>query len=134
MSAETFAELQQKAREVEAAADKLVSLTREYEGHTDGKGEFRPGPKLAYELALEGEIAQIYQAAIDDGKRPPPEDVRQALAHQAVRRRTPDLWGEYQRLTIEITALRRWLSDRKASISARQSVLSAEKATMGVAA
>lgn len=122
-----MAELEAAARELDAGSTKLAQMTKEFEGAVDADGEFVPGPGTRYEVAVESKLIEIYDEAIQNDRRPPAEDVRKAMANRAVRTEQPDLYSDWQRLSTEIKALQVWISARKTSISARQSVLKGER-------
>lgn len=127
MSETIVAELIEKARELDSASTRLIALQRQFEGGPDGNGEWHPGPKLRWEIAVDAEIDAIYE----ESERSPPQDVRLARAKARARKNNPDLWSDYERLSTEINAFQKWISARKQSISARQSILSAEKLVHG---
>lgn len=78
--------------------------------------------KLRYETSIGEELLRIYEEALQDGRRVPPEDLRSALAEKAVRTKQPELHAEYNSQKTRIEALRLWLSNQKAVISGYQSL------------
>ena len=126
---ETLEALDKASRGVEAAATELAKLSQQFgEAHIDEKGEIVMGIGLQFQSALDEEKARLYQTAVEEGKRPPPEDIREAVAQQAVRLKQPQLWVEYQGVKTRMDALRSWISNQKAVISANQSIRKGEAA------
>ncbi len=120
-------DLENAAKALDEASTRLARATQDFEGTTDEAGQWTAGPQLRFEGAVAEESARIYNEA--DGKIPP-EAVRQTMAIASVKARDPELWADYHRLRSEIQALKLWISAKKESISARQSVLGAEKALL----
>ena len=121
-------ELNTAANGVAAASTKLATLTKTYENHVNGDGEVHLGVGAQYEIAFEGELVAVYEEAEAKGKRPPAEDVRSALARQRLRAKDGPLIAEHDRVTTEMKALQRWISDNKQVISAKQSVVNGLRA------
>ena len=119
-------ELNQAAHAVFRASNHLKKLSEEFDG---AEGELGIG--VQYDIALEDELAEIYESS--EGK-PPAEDIRKAMAKARVRTKQPDLDANYRRLSTEIKATQVWISNQKAVLSARQSVLSATKVLSGLGA
>ena len=128
-------ELEDAARALDKASTRLAGATREFEGWSEqdehGKWHWQPGPQLLYEEKVDAECVRIYEAAQSSEEKPPPEPIRLAMARSAVKTRHPDLAADYHRLASEIRNIQRWCSAKRDTISARQSVLSAEKAILG---
>lgn len=124
-------ELEDAARALDKASTRLAHATTEFEGGPDRNGEWQPGPQLLWEEKVDAECVRIYGAAQSGEERPPPEAIRLAMARSAVKTRHPDLAADYHRLSSEIRNIQRWCSAKRDIISARQSVLSAEKAILG---
>lgn len=80
------------------------------------------GVGLRFDIALREELSRIYEQHVEQGKRPPAEDIRQAIADKAVQTKDPSLWAEFHSQKAEIEGLRLWLSNEKAAISANQSL------------
>jgi hypothetical protein len=121
--------LDKASKGVEAAATELARLSQEFgEAHIDENGEIQMGLGLQFETALREKRAQIYEAAIAADRRPPPEDVREAMAQRGVREEDPALWVEYNAIQSRIAALRGWIGNQKAIISANQSIRKGESA------
>ena len=121
-------ELRTAAQELDSGSTELAQLTSTFEGYVDKEtGDYFPGPGMRFEVAVQTEVIRLYDESIVAEKRPPAEDVRRAKAEMKVREEQPDLWGEYHALKTRISALKIWNSARKASISARQSVLRGER-------
>lgn len=115
----TMGELNDAAGALQRAANHLYQNTLRFEG-ADGVG-------ARYEIAVEAQIAKIYDDAIANETRPPAEDIRLAKAHSTVRADQPDLWKQYRDGKTDIDASRIWISATKAAINARQSVLRGER-------
>lgn len=124
-------DLENAAKALDKAATRLADATREFEGGTDENGVWQPGPQLRFEELVAAEATAIYDAYEQKGERPPAETVRLAKARAIVKEREPDLYADYHRLRSEIGSLQKWMSAKKETISARQSVLSAEKTLSG---
>jgi hypothetical protein len=121
-------ELNTAANGVAAASTKLAQLTKVYENAVNGNGEIAMGVGTRYALALDRELVGVYEEAEAENKRPPAEDVRTALARQRLRAKDGPLVVEHDRVTTEMKALQRWISDNKQVISAKQSVVNGLRA------
>jgi hypothetical protein len=104
---------------LQRAANRLYSRMMKFEG-ADGTG-------TQYDIAVQDQRVAIYDEAISEGKRPPAEDIRAALAEKFVRENEPVLYSNWKKGKTEINALRIWISAMKQSISARQSILRGER-------
>lgn len=121
--------LDQASKSVEAAATELGQLIQEFgEAHIDEQGEIVMGVGLQFDTAIREERARLWEEAIRAERRPPPEDVREAMAQRAVREKDPALWVEYNAVRSRIDNLRAWISNQKAIISANQSIRKGEAA------
>lgn len=130
---EVMAALDEASKGVQAASTELSDLTvRFHEADLDPEtGEVRSlGIGLRFDIAVKDELASIYNDAIqaEPPRRPPAEDIREAMAHRAVQTKQPRLWAEYHTTKARIDALRSWISNQKSAISANQSVLRGERA------
>jgi hypothetical protein len=123
-----LAELNAAAQGVGAASTKLAKLTKEFDNRTNGDGEVHLGIGARYAIALENELVAVWEESEAKDKRPPAEDIRTALAKRRLRQKNPSLVAEYGRITTEMKALQRWISDNRAVISAKQSVLNGARA------
>lgn len=124
---ETLEALDQAGKGVQAAATELSKLAQHfYEARIDEHGEIKHGTGLQYDIAIKEEIATIYDLALNNEQRPPPADVRAAKAERAIRIKNPGLWAEYHAKKARIDALKTWIVNMKAAISANQSVRKAE--------
>ena len=119
-------------RGLAGAAAKLGRLQGEFNGGIDKDGVFHLGPGKEFQTKLAAQKVAIYRKAEADGKRPPGEDVRTAMAEAEVREQDPALAARYDHLSTEIEALRQFISAQKQVISGHQSVLSASKVLSGV--
>lgn len=120
----TARELDAASQGVFRASNKLSRLTRQFEGE-----EGQLGVGTEYEIAIEDELTTIYEEC--SGK-PPAEDIRTAMARARVRTKKPELDMEYRRLSTEMKALQIWISQQRAVMSAKQSVLNASRALAGI--
>lgn len=121
--AEILEALDSASKGVQKASTELSQLITKFgEAHVDENGEVKEGTKLEYEVAIGEELTRIYEEAIEKGNRPPPEDVRAALAVKAVRSKDPALWAEYHAQRTRIEALKLWVSSQKQVISGYQSL------------
>lgn len=122
--------LEDARRGVQAAATELSKLTLDFH-HADldpDTGQVKElGIGLRFDIAIKDELAFIYENAIENGHRPPAEDIREAMAHRAVQTKQPALWAEYHNTKARIDALRSWISNQKSAIGAAQSILKAER-------
>ena len=125
-------ELRGATRGLAGAAAKLGRLQGEFNGGIDENGEFHLGPGKEYQMKVAARKVAIFKQAEADGKRPPGEDVRTAMAEAEVREQDPALTARYDHLSTEIEALRQFISAQKQVISGHQSVLSASKVLSGV--
>lgn len=120
---EILTALDEASRGVQAASTKLAKLINEFgEASVDANGQLHEGTKLRYEVALQEELSTLYTLAISDGRRPPAEDVRAALAARAVRVKDPQLHADYHAQKTQIEALKLWLSNQRQVISGYQSL------------
>lgn len=105
-----------------------MRLTQEWEGEYDPEsGEWKMGPKMTWEALVQDAAEGIWTEYEDSGERPPPEAVRLARANRRIKQEHPELWARYHAMRTEIRAMEKWIGQRRDSISARQSALSAEK-------
>lgn len=111
---------------LDRGANKLYRLTQEFEGHGEGDA-WAPGPQLLWIEAVGDELDDLAQKYEDNEKRPPAKEVLQVRAEKAAKRKHPELWADYHRLLSEINAMQKWISAKKQTISARQSVLKGER-------
>lgn len=122
--------LEEARRGVQAAATELSKLTQDF-FHADldpETGDVKElGIGLRFDIAVKDELAFIYKDAIENERRPPAEDIREALAHRAVQTKQPALWAEFYNTKARIDALRSWISNTKAAIGAAQSILKGER-------
>ena len=126
--AEIMRDLDDAARGVMAASTELSRLITKFgEASVDDDGQLVQGVKLQYDVAIGEELAQLYQQAMEEGRRPPAEDLRAALAEKAVRVKSPQLWADYHATKSRIEALRLWLSNQRQVISGYQSLRHAER-------
>lgn len=126
---EVLEALDKASRGVQAASTELSDLIQRFaESHIDGDGQIIDGLGIRFDVAVKEEIASIYEEALEAEHRPPPADVRQAKAERAVRIKDPELWAEYHATKARIDALKLWISNQKATISANQSIRKGEAA------
>jgi dephospho-CoA kinase len=126
---EILRDLDDASRGVQKASTELSRLITKFgEGYLNDDGEIVEGTKLRYEVAIDEELLRIYEAAVEQGKRAPAEDVRGAMARSAVRSKHPQLFADYKAQQTRIEALRLWLSNQKAVISGYQSLRRGEAA------
>lgn len=108
---EILNDLDAASKGVQAASTKLSQLVTNF-GDT----------KIRYEVAIGDELLRIYEEAVQDGRRVPPQDLRAALAEKAVRTKAPDLAALYNEQRTQIEALKLWLSNQRQVISGYQSL------------
>lgn len=126
---EVIEALDKASRSLHASAAELSKLSQEFhEAHVSAEGEVINGVGLQYDIAIKEELVTIYEDALssDPPRRPPAEDVRRAMAERAVRVKNPALWAEYQHKNARIEALRSWITNLKATISANQTLTKSE--------
>lgn len=138
--AKLIEELTAAARALDKGSTQLADATKEFEGWYDEtrtvdeesgeivvtRGEWHEGPNLLWRVAISEAIEAVVREQYAD-TRAPSIDRLERMAELRVRQTNPELWADYHRLLTEIDALQKWISAKKQAISARQSVLSAEK-------
>lgn len=113
-------------------ADKLRTVSQRFHGYEDPEtGEKHAGVKLQFEEALNEALLAIAEPYLDDGKRPPAEDIRKAMALRRVKAKLPDLYDEYHALEATISRITRWLGDARNASITRQSVVKTERELAG---
>jgi len=120
-------DLRTSAEAVEKAANQLHRDTLNFTGKVDENGEWIEGVGPRYEQALDDELIRIEEVAFARDKRPPATDIRQAMARRKVREEHPELHAEHMQLSATIEATQKWISNRKAAMNAKQSVLRGER-------
>lgn len=129
-ASEVMEALDEASKGVQAASTELSKLSQGFhEASVDpDNGEVKDlGIGLQFDVAVKDELAAIYEQAIEESRRPPAEDLREAMAHRAVQTKKPSLWASYHTTKARIDALKLWISNQKASISANQSILRGER-------
>jgi hypothetical protein len=133
-------ELTAAARALDKGSTQLADVTKQFEGWYEEdeavdaetgeivttRGKWHEGPNLLWRVAISEAIDEIVREDYADTRAPSIERLER-MAELRVRQRKPDLYADYHRLLTEIDALQKWLAAKKQAISARQSVLSAEK-------
>jgi len=113
-------------------ADQLRTVSQRFHGYEHPEtGEKVPGVKLRYEQAIDQDLVSIASPYLDQGKRPPAEDIREALARRKVKQESADLYDEYHALEATHRRIERWLRDSRSAVMARQSVLKTERELAG---
>jgi hypothetical protein len=121
--------LDKASKGLQAASTELSELSQGFhEAHIDENGEIVMGVGLQFDTSVRDEVAFLYTNAMDNGVKPPPADVREALALKAVQIKKPQLWVEYHRDKARIDALQSWVRNQRDVISANQSLRRAEAA------
>lgn len=87
-----------------------------------------------WEAILDEEATRIYDEYEEKGERPPPEAIRKQRAMRYAKETQPELYVRYHKMKTEIAALEKWMQSYRSAISARQSILSTEKALLSGAA
>lgn len=124
---EVLEALDKASKGIQAASTELSQLSQQlHEAHRDEQGEIVMGLALRYKAALDEEKVAVYELAIDNEQRPPAADIREAKASRAVRTKFPELWTEYHASIARLNALKDWVINQKAVISANQSLSKAE--------
>lgn len=123
---EVLRALDEASRQVQAAAAELSKLSQAFHEGRLVEGEILNGIGLEYKVAIDEEVIAIYELALADGRKAPAQDVRAAMAERAVRVKRPDLWAEYHHTDARINALKSFISNLKATISANQSLRKGE--------
>lgn len=106
-----IADVEEGAARLEDAAEKLHDATERFET-----------AEADYERAMQTQLIVIYHQAKETGERLPAEDIRRALAHQAINSNT---YGNYLEAKAEKEALAVKYRALSAAVSARQSLLKA---------
>lgn len=123
---EILRDLDDAARGVQKGSTELSQLITRFGEARMEDGEIIQGTRLRFEVAIDEELVRIYESALRDGKRPPAEDVRGALARSAVRAKHSQLYADYEAQKTRIEALKLWLSNQRQVISGYQSLRRAE--------
>lgn len=110
------------ARALDAGADRLREYMEQFEGGVTSQGEVVVGVKALYEEAVAQEADEILKHYEREEKRPPAEATRTARAVRHVKERDPNLYSDYHRLAGSIATGQRWLSNKRAAISALQTL------------
>lgn len=127
-ASEVMIALDEASEGVQSASTELSKVSQEFYGaRVDEHGQEQLGLGLAFDVALKEAITDIYTEAIEQNRRPPAEDIRAAMAFKRIRRNQPKLWIDYHGRKARIEALKMWISNQKAAISANQSVLRGER-------
>jgi len=125
---EIMVALDEASKGISAAATELSQLTTSFYEVSEGpEGELILGTGLQFDIALKDELSSIYTDAIENDCRPPAEDIRAAMAERAIQTKRPGLWAEFHTKKARIEALRSWISNQKAAISANQTLMKAER-------
>lgn len=119
---------------LDKAANHLLELTRQYEGAVDENGIYQPGPQLRWEEAISDALDALVTEYETAEKRAPAVAVLERRAEKRAKVKDPDLWADYHRLRSEVAAIQKWISAKKETISARQSILKAEGTLAGAPA
>lgn len=125
------------ARAVDAGSDRLREHLDEFEGgevanRDTGQMEVRVGVRARYEYAVADAADAIFEEYENAGKRPPPESVRLGRARRQVQREDPDLFARYHALAASVENGRTWLTQKRAAVSALQTLYRAEGSIAGV--
>lgn len=129
-AAQVMEALDKASNGVQKASTRLMRLSQSFHeaGVVEATGEIAMGTGVRFETALRNELAFIYADAIENERRPPAEDIREAMAYRAVQVKRPDLWARYHAEKAEIDALTVWVRNQRDAISANQSILRGERA------
>jgi hypothetical protein len=130
--AQVLQELNAAAVGLDAAADELRRLIPLYEGYEDREGLFHPGFKLRWEDLVADQADAVVTRYEDAGRRPPAKETVERRAVKHAKDADLELWGQYHATGARIIALQKWMSAKKETVSARQSVLRAEGLLSGV--
>lgn len=132
MSERDHGNLQQLARAVDAGADRLREHLDEFEGGITEDGERVVGVRQLYEQAIADQTEKIFADYERRGERPPPEVIRETRARQIVAREDEDLYARYHALKASIKKGEKWLTQKRAAISALQTLNKTERELAGV--
>lgn len=116
--AQLMQDLETSARQLDAASTRLAAATKEFE----------TGVQLAWEDAVLDQIDALYAEYEAKESRVPAQAIVERRAARRAKEANPDLHADFVRLRAEMTALGKWIAAKRDTISARQSILSAEKA------
>lgn len=119
--------LDDASKGVQAAATELSKLSESFHEARLDDGKLVNGIGLEYKVAVDKEVVTIFELALSEDRKPPAQDVRAAMAERAVRVKRPELWAEYHAADARINALKLWISNQKAVISANQSIRRGEQ-------
>lgn len=127
-ASEVMEALDKASNGVQKASTRLMRLSQGFhEAKVGNDGQIVMGTGVQFEMALRDELAFIYEDAIENSRRPPAEDIREAMAHRAVQTKKPELWATYHAEKSEIDALKVWISNQKSVISACQTLVKGER-------
>jgi hypothetical protein len=126
---EVLRELQAAARGIDAASNELGQLLMKYEGveKPDENGEmtFYPGTLLRWGDLVQSKSMAIVDRYENEGKRAPARETVLDRAQWLARKEDEELWAQYHAQRARINALQKWISAKRETISARQSLLKA---------
>jgi hypothetical protein len=125
------------ARAIDAAAQRLGSQVKLFEGAKDGQ----LGVKLRWEAALDQAHHEVQEAMIAEAKDPEVKlsaglktwssKVIEARARIKAKEDNTALWIEFCEMEAEVRALQMWIRAKERSSSLRQSILSSQKMALG---
>lgn len=130
MSQQDVVDLDDLAARTLEYADKLRTVSQRFNGY-EHDGVKYEGVKLQFDEAIDAAKLEICDPYLENGKRPPAEDLRMAMARKKVKQEKPALYVEYHQLEASMKRIERWLQDARTASIARQSVLKTERELAG---
>ena len=113
---------------VHKATDQLVKASVRFDGFQDmDTGERTVGVRQQWQEAFDDALIAMEEQYLKREQRLPAADVRNARITKQIRDENPELYGEYLALESTVKTLQQTITNRKAAISAAQSVLRGER-------
>jgi hypothetical protein len=131
VSERDYGNLEALAIAVDRGSDRLREHLDAFEGGIADSGEITLGIRTMYEEAIADRAETIFSEYEGRGERPPSEVIRETRARQYVKREYPDLYTRYHALAASIKKGEKWLSQKRASMSALQTLNKTERELAG---
>lgn len=114
--------LESLVADIDSGADRLRDLMTRFESRIDKNGEFHPGVKDLWTLALSEEADAIRDQYERDDKKPPAEATLKARATRKLQKDNPTLFAEYHGLAGSIATGQKWLTNKREAMKGYQSL------------
>ena len=123
-----LAELREDSQRIGEATTALYSATVKLDGGFDDQtGEIVTGVRTRWQEAYDEALIELEERYLAEDRRLPAADIRTARVTRQIREHQPELYAEYLALTSRVKLLQTTIQNRKAAVSARQSVLRGER-------